>query len=42
MMVAEKACDLILGNTPEPPSSAPFFLHEKKQASLPMPPKKSD
>jgi len=30
MMVAEKACDLILGNTPEPPSAAPFFRHEKK------------
>ncbi|HSL60147.1 MAG TPA: GMC oxidoreductase, partial [Desulfotignum sp.] len=30
MMVAEKACDLILGNTPEPPSSAPFYRHEKK------------
>lgn len=42
MMVAEKACDLILGNTPEPPSSAPFFRHEKKQTSLPMPPEKSD
>lgn len=27
MMVAEKAADLILGNTPLPPSSAPFFKH---------------
>ncbi|MCA1785702.1 MAG: hypothetical protein LC657_06955 [Desulfobacteraceae bacterium] len=30
MMVAEKACDLILGNTMEPPSTAPFYRHEKK------------
>ncbi|MCA1793610.1 MAG: choline dehydrogenase, partial [Desulfobacteraceae bacterium] len=29
MMVAEKACDLILGNTMEPPSTAPFFRHER-------------
>ncbi|MEE4362842.1 MAG: choline dehydrogenase [Desulfotignum sp.] len=42
MMVAEKACDLILGNTLEPPSSAPFFRHEKKPTSLPMPVKKLD
>lgn len=27
MMVAEKACDLILGNELEPPSSAPFYRH---------------
>ncbi len=27
MMVAEKAADLILGNTPEAPSSAPFYRH---------------
>jgi choline dehydrogenase len=40
MMVAEKACDLILGNTPAPPSTAPFYRHEKKQASLTMPPGK--
>ncbi len=41
MMVAEKACDLILGNTPEPPSTAPFFRYEKKQTSLSMPLKKA-
>ncbi|WP_022666937.1 choline dehydrogenase [Desulfospira joergensenii] len=28
MMVAEKACDLILGNTPEPPSTAEFYRHK--------------
>ena len=28
MMVAEKACDLILGNTPEPPSNAGFYKHK--------------
>ena len=28
MMVAEKACDLILGNTPEPPSKAVFYRHK--------------
>jgi choline dehydrogenase len=27
MMVAEKACDLILGNTLEEPSSAGFYRH---------------
>ena len=27
MMIAEKACDLILGNTPESPSSATFYRH---------------
>ncbi|GAB49145.1 choline dehydrogenase [Mobilicoccus pelagius] len=27
MMVAEKAADLILGNTPLPPSHAPFYRH---------------
>ena len=27
MMVAEKAADLILGSTPEPPSAAPFYRH---------------
>ncbi|MBU1341576.1 MAG: choline dehydrogenase [Proteobacteria bacterium] len=27
MMVAEKACDLILGNTLEPPSTAGFYKH---------------
>ncbi len=29
MMIAEKACDLILGNTPEAPSRAPFYRHPK-------------
>src|SRR5436853_1582411 len=28
MMVAEKSADLILGNTPLPPSAAPFYRHE--------------
>ena len=27
MMVAEKAADLILGNTPLPPSDAAFYRH---------------
>jgi choline dehydrogenase len=27
MMVAEKAADLILGNTPLPPSSVQFYRH---------------
>ena len=27
MMIAEKAADLILGNTPLPPSDAPFYRH---------------
>jgi choline dehydrogenase len=27
MMLAEKAADLILGNTPLPPSDAPFYRH---------------
>jgi choline dehydrogenase len=30
MMIAEKAADLILGNTPLAPSTAPFYLHEPK------------
>lgn len=30
MMVAEKAADLILGNTPESPSDADFYKHEQK------------
>jgi choline dehydrogenase len=29
MMLAEKACDLILGNTPLPPSDAPFYRWRK-------------
>jgi choline dehydrogenase len=28
MMTAEKAADLILGNTPLPPSDAPFYQHQ--------------
>jgi choline dehydrogenase len=27
MMIAEKAADLILGNTPLPPSTAAFYRH---------------
>jgi choline dehydrogenase len=27
MMVAEKAADLILGNTPLPPAKTPFYRH---------------
>jgi choline dehydrogenase len=27
MMVAEKAADLILGNTPLPPQTTPFYRH---------------
>jgi len=30
MMVAEKAADLILGNTPIPPFDAEFYRHEPK------------
>jgi choline dehydrogenase len=30
MMVAEKACDLILGKTPEPPSTAGFYKHKNR------------
>jgi choline dehydrogenase len=29
MMVAEKAADLIRGNTPLPPSAAGFYRHQK-------------
>ncbi|MBF0201645.1 MAG: choline dehydrogenase [Desulfamplus sp.] len=29
MMIAEKAADMILGNTPEAPSSAPFYRHKQ-------------
>ena len=28
MMIAEKAADMILGNTVEPPSNAAFYRHE--------------
>jgi choline dehydrogenase len=27
MMVAEKAADLVLGNTPAPPEPVPFYRH---------------
>ena len=33
MMVAEKAADLILGNTPLPPSTADFHRHRRQSAS---------
>jgi choline dehydrogenase len=32
MMIAEKAADLVLGNTPEPPSMASFHRHTKAAA----------
>jgi choline dehydrogenase len=32
MMIAEKAADLILGNTPLAPSQAPFYLHNKPES----------
>jgi choline dehydrogenase len=35
MMLAEKAADLIAGNTPLPPSPAPFYRH--RDGSLPYP-----
>jgi len=31
MMIAEKAADLILGNTPMAPENAPFYKHTKKK-----------
>ncbi len=33
MMVAEKAADLILGNTPLPPSTADFHVHRRQPSS---------
>ncbi|MCP5095386.1 MAG: choline dehydrogenase [Chloroflexi bacterium] len=33
MMIAEKASDLIMGNTPLPPSSAAFYTHQKSSNS---------
>ncbi len=33
MMIAEKAADLILGNTPCPPANVEFFRHRAKQLS---------
>lgn len=32
IMIAEKAADLILGNTPLPPESVPFYRHGKRSA----------
>jgi choline dehydrogenase len=32
MMIAEKAADLVLGNTPEPPSTASFHRHVRTAA----------
>ena len=43
MMLAEKAADLILGNTPLPPSDAPFYRHAAGPAraeAAPLPPSK--
>ncbi len=37
MMVAEKSADLILGNTPLPPSEVEFYRHRGKQAAAPLP-----
>jgi len=34
MMVAEKAADLILGNTPLPPEHVPFYRHELQPARI--------
>jgi choline dehydrogenase len=31
MMTAEKAADLILGNTPLAPESVPFYRHQPQQ-----------
>jgi choline dehydrogenase len=31
MMTAEKAADLILGNTPLPPEPVPFYRHEPRK-----------
>jgi choline dehydrogenase len=35
MMLAEKAADLILGNTPLPPSDAPFYRHRNNDPLYP-------
>jgi choline dehydrogenase len=32
MMLAEKSADLILGNTPLPPSSVGFYRHEGRRS----------
>ena len=33
LMVAEKAADLILGNTPLPPATVDFYRHEAQPAA---------
>ncbi len=35
MMLAEKSADLILGNTPLPPSNAPFYRYRDEQPAAP-------
>ena len=35
MMLAEKAADLILGNTPLPPSDAPYYRYRDDAPALP-------
>jgi choline dehydrogenase len=35
MMVAEKAADLILGNTPLPPADVPFYRHRDRMPLYP-------
>jgi choline dehydrogenase len=39
MMVAEKAADLILDNTPLEPSTAPFYRHSPREVLEPLPPR---
>ena len=41
MMIAEKAADLILGNTPLPPSAAAFYRHDREAARPAAPPARS-
>ena len=36
MMLAEKAADLILGNTPLPPSRSTFYRHERADQTRPV------
>jgi choline dehydrogenase len=36
MMLAEKAADLVLGNTPLPPLDAPFFRHREGDPLYPV------
>ena len=35
MMVAEKAADLIAGNTPLPPADVPYYRHRDGLAAVP-------